>query len=219
MSIFSLYQKLYLELQGRRGLRSAGGEAGNVCRQSFPLKINLSCTDQSLMYSLSRAVFSGKKYDQSNRSDHVDISSGDAYINFNRFSARLVESGLGNISIIFGFFVIRNLLEEHIAADTYEAKVDLYGAVQWILFAGRKLFLTRNAQIDEAWRRGLEKETKLWRGDSGLSWERWSFWKQRILSLRQQEMQDEGVQEVLVEAWTKMCDIDRGHVGSETAPR
>ena len=134
----------------------------------------------------------------------------DRWINFNAFSARLVAASVDNVSVVFGFFLLRDALEETLSGAAKE--VEPRAAAQWILQAGSAVFKAENEQVDEGghWARGLAKESQLWRGGVGFGRARWEFWRARFEEL---EMEGEGEGEGkgdLKEAARKMREIEEG---------
>lgn len=116
------------------------------------------------------------------------------------------------MSVVFGFFLLRDALEETLSAAAKE--VEPRAAAQWILWAGNTVFKTESEQVDESghWAQGLAKESQLWRGGVGFGRARWKFWRARFEEL---EMEEKGEgkgkgKAYLKEAARKMREIEEG---------
>lgn len=137
------------------------------------------------------------------------------YINFSAFSARLAASAIANVEIIFGFFALRDALEEPPLSTDDTLNTNALAAAQWIFHAGQQIYSTDNSQIDKHWERGLAKESALWRGEVGFSRARWEFWRGRFEELGEGEgngMTDEEGKAVVKEAARRMREIEEGDV-------
>ena len=136
------------------------------------------------------------------------MAYSDRWINFNTFSARLAAESLGNVEVVFGFFILRDGLEENLAADAIN--VEPVAAAQWILFAGKMVLEAQNGQIDNHWERGLAKGSGLWDGEVGFNRARWDFWRGRFEELSESVGMVEGGKAIVKQAARKMREIGGG---------
>lgn len=131
----------------------------------------------------------------------------------NSFVARLLGQGIGDFTT-FAIWELRSFLEHHrdqTTANLQKLSWDMATASEWIVRGGsvlyaRALALESEPGFDQATRGGpLYGESK-----SGLTIERWAFWKKGFLSLlREKGGVPVDMQEAAIEAWQTMERIDK----------
>lgn len=117
---------------------------------------------------------------------------------------------MGNVDIVFGFFILRDGLEETLSADAMN--VDPSAAAQWILLAGRQVFKGDNAMMEHHWERGLTKESELWKGAVGFSRTRWNFWRRKFGELSERDDITNEVKNIVGQAARKMQEIEKDEI-------
>lgn len=110
-------------------------------------------------------------------SDQLDRSVSE-WINFNSFTARLLDAGLYQ-AYNFAVWALRDALEESTPAQDLWA-CQVRAAAEWIRQSGQALFdLLSDADLDEDHARRTAAG-RLYKGKAGLCLERWQFWKERF---------------------------------------
>ncbi|KAI0147713.1 hypothetical protein GGR57DRAFT_475667 [Xylariaceae sp. FL1272] len=117
---------------------------------------------------------------------HLDkpYSSTQACLSFHSLVARLLHAGISPGSETTAIWMLRAALEQEKPGD--DSDRDLMVAAMYIEYAGatlvQSLCLDPKPQLDETQQRML-KGGDLWKGESGLTVERWTFWGQRFARL------------------------------------
>ncbi|KAI1425631.1 hypothetical protein F5Y12DRAFT_746869 [Xylaria sp. FL1777] len=124
--------------------------------------------------------------------EHLDVVASDARgVSFHAFVARLLHAGVSPGSETTAIWMLRDALEQEVkstgdAAAAGEFDRALATAAVYIEYAGatlvQKLALQPEPRLDEAQRRSL-RGGELWRGESGLTADRWAFWGTRFREL------------------------------------
>ncbi|KAI0445737.1 hypothetical protein F4803DRAFT_507137 [Xylaria telfairii] len=131
----------------------------------------------------------------------------DERVSFHAFVARLLHAGISPGSETTAIWMLRDSLE----GDGGDVDRDLMTAAVYIEYAGatlaQKLDLRPEPQLDEAQQRML-KGGALWKGQSGLTVERWKFWGERFGKLAEKatrrEARDLALHAArLIEVWTQ----------------
>lgn len=186
------------------------GSFGSMWRDAWNCKYSLPYwqdTPSSALYTHNTPAFSGRHLDPTPAGR---IAYSIRWINFNAISARLVANAMGNVDIVFGFFILRDGLEETLSADAI--KVEPSAAAQWILLAGKQIFKADNAMMEHHWERGLAKESELWKGAVGFSRTRWNVWRRRFGELSERDDITNEVKNILDQAARKMQEIEKGEI-------
>lgn len=80
-------------------------------------------------------------------------------------------------------------------------------AAQWLLIAGRKIHDSVGKELYS----GFMPSSDLWQDDeSGLSKDRWAFWKRRLSWIQQQDALNEETRKLAADALTKTNDLESG---------
>lgn len=134
---------------------------------------------------------------------YLETEGAQAWINLNSFGARLV--GLKVVKWEnFAIWGLRDALEEK-HSSLAERDVSVVVAGQWLFHAGEVLFegRTKGCSADDS--RSLRVGC-LFQGGSGLSQERWDFWKRRMEAISEDVSGD--VRAVAVAARRRMQELE-----------
>jgi hypothetical protein len=154
--------------------------------------------------------------------EHLDVTASAADdpaatragVSFHAFVARLFHAGVSPGSETTAIWILRDALEENDDADTgSNADGELMQAAMYIEYAGaslvRQLSLQpKPPQLDETEKR-MTKGGPLWKGESGLSTERWRFWGKRFREQASKPATSEEAKELalhaarLIEVWSQ----------------
>ncbi|KAK7749236.1 hypothetical protein SLS62_008315 [Diatrype stigma] len=98
--------------------------------------------------------------------------------------------GVGGVDISFGYECGTDALEcnskNTIYDDDFVLEVNIWAVAKWFEVAGAR-FRDGAARGEESWaldRAGRRDEFDLWKGGRAMSWERWSFWRDRLENLQ-----------------------------------
>ena len=109
------------------------------------------------------------------------LSASPEWTSLNSFAARLLGNSTQSWNN-FGIWELRSALEEP-SRSSADRDGHLSSASEWILHAGNVLRAKEGmAELDDMEKRML-KGGSLFKGEPGLSDERWAFWKQRFQEL------------------------------------
>lgn len=134
----------------------------------------------------------------------------DERVSFHAFVARLLHAGISQGSETTAIWMLRDSLEEDVDKGG-DIDRDLMTAAVYIEYAGatlvQKLALQPEPRLDEAQQRML-KGGGLWKGQSGLTVDRWTFWGDRFSKLAEKATRQEakdlaGHAARLIEVWTQ----------------
>lgn len=133
----------------------------------------------------------------------ADAATIQEWTSLNSFAARLHGSSVQTWTN-FGIWELRGALEEPPQSDA-ERDGQLRSSSEWILHAGSALRSKQGQQgeLDDMEKRML-KGGSLFKGESGLSDERWGFWRDRFRELGGQ-VEDEGLKEKINKVVEKMA--------------
>ncbi|MCJ1474494.1 hypothetical protein MMC13_003152 [Lambiella insularis] len=131
------------------------------------------------------------------------------WINFSAFSARVATANIAALDTIWGFFTIRDALEVR-GQSSKLLSMDTCAAANWILYAGKAIYQTKNSMVSSHWSIENAKETALWKGEPGFSRQRWAFWKERFHAVEETAEATEEAQTMARKAVKAMNVIEAG---------
>lgn len=134
-------------------------------------------------------------------------NSAQHWINFNAFTARLLDAGLAKWTN-FAVWALRDALEEPtLAKPIMNCRVAV--AAEWVLQSGEAFFRCISEEVDKDEARST-KPGALYLGKEGLCNERWGFWKKRLLEVSKQV--DTNIEERAIRAVEKMEKIEQSNI-------
>ncbi|KAF3483484.1 uncharacterized protein GIQ15_02808 [Arthroderma uncinatum] len=115
---------------------------------------------------------------------HAYDAAGQHWINYHAFSAACIRDGVLD-DPYWAYVVIIDGFERKVRLPiSPQQDVDIAAASQYFIHGACNIL--RNCQNKEGEKHGgWDDESELWKGEKGLSPERWSFWKERMGILSQ----------------------------------
>ena len=129
---------------------------------------------------------------------------GQRWINFSAFSARVATAKLTALDTVWGFFALRDALEVEDQSPQL-LNTDACAAAQWILYAGKAIYQTKNSDMS-SWNIG--EKTDLWKGGPGFNRQRWALWKERLHRVEQLKASSEETKALVRKATNAMDAIE-----------
>ncbi|MCJ1388274.1 hypothetical protein MMC18_001119 [Xylographa bjoerkii] len=157
------------------------------------------------------------KFDQNWRDTHDSLEAwrenspeeSQRWINFSAFSARVATANISDLDTIWGFFTIRDALEAEGQSPAL-LSMDVCASAQWILYAGKAIYQTKNSHVSEHWKIDKSQKTALWKGEPGFSRQRWAFWKERLHQVELSTSVSEETKTIVRKATKAMNAIEAG---------
>lgn len=129
-------------------------------------------------------------------SEHWDKVSADAHTYAN-IEAQFLAGRVDGAPADWGFMCVCDALERSNAM----LDVELPAAKEWLVIAGQ---LLRDHKVSEHEGYALGMQRNLWEGGKCMSKERWAFWKERLMSARQDQRLKEATKQAAKEALDAM---------------